>query len=188
MAKSLRVGVLLPAPVQLLDASAIDLFGMLTPEYLEACKLPAPLTKLAIPVSIEYIGPEPTSSDVPTAQTIPTTSSACLPITATFTSPSVQPGKLDVLLMPGPDPSYVPPADVIAFLKLHQQKSKEMDFLVICTGSFTAGYAGLLDGKNVTAPRGLLGDVKKKFPKAKFGERRWERDGRIWSSGMCPIT
>ncbi|KIW19347.1 hypothetical protein PV08_03642 [Exophiala spinifera] len=175
-ATSLRVGMLLVPPVQLLDASPIDLFGMLSPEYLKACGLPQPLLDLAIPVSLHYIsqsGPNSYAS---------MTSDATLPVTDSLTSPGVQPGQLDVLLIPGPDPSLVPDAAVVDFIRAHQKKGTT-DFLVICTGSFPAGYAGLLDGKKVTGPRGLVPKLKQKFPAANFVDRRWERDGRLWTSG-----
>jgi transcriptional regulator GlxA family with amidase domain len=174
---SLRVGVLLIPPVQLLDAAALDVFGMLSPEYLTACGLPQPLLDLAIPVSIHYIngGSAPDSH-------VPMTSSATLPVTDTLTSPAVQPGQLDVLLIPGPDPNLVPNESVLDFIRGHE-KANSTDFLVICTGSFPAGYAGLLDGKRVTGPRGLMSKLKSKFPDAQFVDRRWERDGRVWTSG-----
>ena len=176
MATSLTIGVLLIPPVQLLDAATIDPFGMLTPEYLNACGLPVHLTKLAIPVSIRYIAASGQGTQVET------TSSASLPVTDGLKSPAVQPGKLDALLIPGPDPNLVPDEDVLSFIRAHKDAGKTA-FLVVCTGSFPAGYAGLLDGKRVSGPRGLLPQLKKKFPAAKFVERRWERDGNVWSSG-----
>ncbi|KIW30748.1 uncharacterized protein PV07_02452 [Cladophialophora immunda] len=175
-ATSLRIGILLIPPVQLLDASAIDLFGMLTPEYLEACGLPKPLRDLAVPVEIHYIAA--TGSGTHASMT----SSATLPVTDSLSSPAVQPGHLDALLIPGPDPNLIPEEDVLAFLRAHKE-ADQTDFLVICTGSFPAGFAGLLDGKRITGPRGLLGKLKEKFPAANFVDRRWERDGRMWSSG-----
>lgn len=175
-ATSLRVGMLLVPPVQLLDASAIDVFGMLTPEYLKACGLPQPLLDLAIPVSLHYIGQSGPGTHAPM------TADATLPITDSLTSPEVQPGRLDVLLIPGPDPSVVPDAAVVDFIHAHKKKG-ETDFLVICTGSLTAGYAGLLDHKRATGPRGLEPKLKEKFPAANFVDRRWERDGRLWTSG-----
>ncbi|KIX04528.1 uncharacterized protein Z518_05398 [Rhinocladiella mackenziei CBS 650.93] len=173
---SLRVGILLIPPVQLLDASAIDAFGMLTPSYLSACGLPQPLVDLAIPVSIHYI-----STSGPDTH-VSMTSSATLPVTDSLDSPAVQPGQLDTLLIPGPDPNLVPDEAVSSFIRAHQ-KADKTDILVICTGSFPAGYAGLLDGKRVTGPRALVTKLKEKFPTAKFVDRRWERDGRLWTSG-----
>ncbi|KAK5227728.1 hypothetical protein LTR47_008535 [Exophiala xenobiotica] len=173
---SLRVGMLLIPPVQLLDAAAIDVFGMLAPDYLNACGLPQPLLDLAIPVTLHYISQSGPDSHVPM------TSSATLPVTDSLTSPAVRPGQLDVLIIPGPDPNAIPDQAVVDFLHAHQ-KADRTDFLIICTGIFPAGYAGLLDGKRVTGPRGLLPRLKEKFPAAEFVQKRWERDDRIWTSG-----
>jgi transcriptional regulator GlxA family with amidase domain len=181
MATSLRVGVLLVPPVQFLDTSVIDPFGMLTPEYLDVCGLPEPLTKLAIPVSIYYIAASGPGTSAPM------TSGASLAVTHSVSAPEVQPGQLDVLIVPGPDPNVVPEGEVLAFVRKHKEVN-QTDFLVICTGSFVAGYAGLLDGKTVTGPRGLLDRLRKKYPAAKFVERRWERDGRVWTSGIPNLT
>ncbi len=177
---SLRVGMLLIPPVQLLDAAGIDAFGMLAPDYLNACGLPQPLLDLAIPVSIHYISQSGPDSHVPM------TSSTTLPITDSLTYPAVQPGQLDVLLIPGPDPNAIPDRAVVDFLRAHQ-KFDRTDFLIICTGNFPAGYAGLLDGKRVSGRRGLIPTLKVTFPAAKFFERRWERDGRVWTSGECRL-
>lgn len=176
-ATSLRVGVLIIPPVQFLDAAPIDLFGMCSPEYLQATSLPKPLLQLAIPVSIHYIsasGPD-TSAEL--------TANAFLRVTASLSSPEVQPGKLDALLIPGPDPNLVPDEQYLDFIRAHD-KAGQTDILVICTGSYAAGYAGILDGKRVSGPRGLLPELKKKFPKANYVERRYETDGRLWSAGM----
>ena len=175
-ATSLRVGVLLIPPVQLLDASPIDLFGMCAPEYLQVTSLPKPLLDLAIPVSIHYI-----SASGP-GTTAELTANAFISVTASLSSPEVQPGELDTLLIPGPDPGLIPDEPYLDFIRAHEKAGKT-DILVICTGSFAAGYAGILNGKRVSGPRGLLPDLKKKFPQAKYVERRYETDGRLWSAG-----
>ena len=77
----LRVGVLLCGPVQLLDLAAVDLFGMLTPEYLRACQLPDQLVSLGPTIEFRYIGEGKkegeileTTSDVKVVMTV-----CCLP-------------------------------------------------------------------------------------------------------------
>lgn len=54
-AGTLHVAVLLIPPVQFLDTSPVDLFDMLSEEYLTACKLPAPLAALGLDVVINYV-------------------------------------------------------------------------------------------------------------------------------------
>lgn len=175
-ATSLRVGVLVIPPVQLLDLSPIDLFGMCSAEYLRATSLPKPLLDLAIPVSIHYISASGPDSNVEL------TANAKIRATASLSSPEVQPGELDTLLIPGPDPNLMLDEAYLDFLRAHE-KAGQTDILVICTGSYPAGYAGLLNGKRVSGPRGLLPDLKKKFPEARYVERRYETDGRLWSAG-----
>ena len=53
--EKLHVGMLLLDSVQLLDTSPIDLFGMLTPNYLQACGLPDHLVKKGIDIEFHYI-------------------------------------------------------------------------------------------------------------------------------------
>lgn len=51
----LRVGVLLCGPVQLLDLAAVDLLGMVTPEYLGLCKLLPQVVALGRELEFSYI-------------------------------------------------------------------------------------------------------------------------------------
>jgi len=173
----LRVGVLLISPFQLLDASPVDLFSMLTKDYLSACGFPGPLIALGIPVSIYYISESGPGTLAATA------ASASIQVTSSLDEETVQPGKLDVLLTPGPDPNLVPSEKVKAFVRSHADGGTT-DFLFVCTGIFVAGHAGIIDNKKVTGPRGLLPKLKSMFPKTIWLEKRWACDGRIWTSGM----
>ncbi|KAF7887217.1 uncharacterized protein EAF02_003864 [Botrytis sinoallii] len=62
--KHLRIGVFIPAGCQLLDMSGIDIFSVLSPEYLSACGLPAPLVALGISCTIYYISLPSTGPEV----------------------------------------------------------------------------------------------------------------------------
>ena len=53
--KPLKVGVLLVGAVQLLDFSPVDLFAMLTPEYLKACLVPEEVVALGQEIEFLYI-------------------------------------------------------------------------------------------------------------------------------------
>lgn len=177
----LRVGVLYISPVQFLDAAALDIFGMLTKEYLQACNLPSPLLALGISVTIHHI----TASSIDTP--ISLTSNTTLHPTASLTSPAVQPGQLDVLLIPGPDPSSIPSSETQSFIRAHAA-IPTCDILTICTGIFPAGHSGILKDRTCTGPRGLLSKLRSDFPGAKFQEKRWTRDGNLWTSGLTTLT
>jgi transcriptional regulator GlxA family with amidase domain len=176
--KVLRIGVFLAAEVQLLDLSPIDLFAMLSPSYLETCKLPAPLIALGIPFIIHYI-----SLSTPE---ISLTSSLTIKTPKTIKDEDVQPGMLDVLLVPGPDPNAIFEEEALGFVRGHVA-NEGCDVLSVCTGCRVLACAGILDGKKASAPRGLVGRLRKEHSGVDWDdERRWVRDGRIWSSGEFP--
>ena len=171
-----HITVLLLPPVQLLDVSPIDLFGMLTKDYLSACRLPRPLIAGAVPISITYV------SEAGAGTTADCTANAGLRVTASLGDESVAPGNTQILLVPGPDPSAVPSEAVKEFVKRHAEQGTTV--MTVCTGGFVAGHAGILQGKRATGPRALLPELRKKFPEAKWEDRRWVSDGNVWCSGM----
>ncbi|KAF2197388.1 class I glutamine amidotransferase-like protein [Delitschia confertaspora ATCC 74209] len=177
-----HIGVLIVPPVQLLDISPVDLFAMMTKSYLSACKLPDPLIAQGLDLKITWIsfsGPNTLGK---------LTADASIAINAGLDDPSVAPGKLDVLVIPGPDPGFIPKEEELGFVRAHLAKGA--DVLTICSGVFVAGYAGILDGKRATAPRSLLGpgapkgmNLREKFADVKWEEKRWSNDGTIWTAG-----
>ncbi len=172
---SMQVGVLLTSAVQLLDVSPVDLFGMLTKEYLTACKLPAPLIALGISVDIHYIA----QSGPGTLQEC--TANAALRVTS-LTDPAVSPGKLDVLMIPGPDPSAITLEESKAFIVEHYDKGTKI--LSVCTGIYTVASSGILKGKQASGPRALIPSLRASFPDTVWDStRRFVRDGNIWTSG-----
>lgn len=174
----LRIGVFIPNGAQLLDVTPIDLFGMLSPTYLEVTPLPAPLKALGIPITIHYIG-----LATPTSKYAELTASAFLLLTNTIADKEVQPGQLDVLLIPGPEPSSTFASEALEFIRGHAGK-EGTDVLSICTGCLLLAASGVLKGKQASGPRGLVSDLRKKYPDTKWDEsRRWVQDGNIWSSG-----
>jgi putative intracellular protease/amidase len=192
----LRVGVLIHAPIQLLDLSPIDLFGMLTKDYLQACRLPSPLVNLGIPVEIHYISstPFPTSApqpENPSVATSPTlagmTASAALRLTASIDDGVVAPGKLDIILIPGPDPSLTIPDATGEWLRAHYEQAGAT-LMSVCTGIFVLASSRVLEGKSATGPRGLMGELRGSWPGVRWVEGRWVKDGNgnreVWSSGM----
>lgn len=172
----IHIGVLLLPPVQLLDVSPIDLFGMLTPSYLASTPLPGPLLAGAVPITISYIAPQGAGS------LASCTASANLRIDAGFDDASVAPGKLEILMIPGPEPKAETDERAKRFIRAHVEGGG-VTLMTVCTGCLPAARAGVFKGKKVTGPRGLLGGLKKEFPDTEWIDKRWTRDGRMWSSG-----
>jgi hypothetical protein len=199
-ASSLTIGVLLFDDVQLLDLAAVDLFAMCSKEYLRACDLPAPLVARGLDQIIVYYissgGPEDAAASpwqeartkaaaggaftAPAgAKLLPATPTLNLSIALThnLTSPEVAPGKLDILLVPGPHPKMVPSEAEKQFMQSHAAE-KDTDMLVICTGIFPMGRAGVLDDRECTGPRPLVDmQLRKLVPNAKWRDDvRWAVD------------
>lgn len=178
-----RIGVLIVPPIQLLDVSPIDLFAMATQSYFRACNLPKPLVDTAIPdddLSITYISHTGANS------TGPTTARLGIHIDTGVDDPKVAPGKLDLIMIPGPPPGQRPPEEVLEFVRGHVEKGAEL--VTICSGVFVAAYAGVLDGKTATGTRGVQDMLEKDFPKVNWVDKRYVRDGKIWSSGMSAVS
>lgn len=173
MSPPLRIGVLILPPVQLLDVSPVDLFYIADKEYLEICNLPRPITALGLNTTTTYI-----AASGPFAEC---TASAALRVTADLATPSVQPGKLDILFLPGPDPNSVPGEEEKAFIRSHADVGTSI--LSVCTASFALGHAGILKGRKATGPRSLLGKMREMFPDTEWVDKRWIQDREIWCSG-----
>ncbi|KXJ88009.1 hypothetical protein Micbo1qcDRAFT_215360 [Microdochium bolleyi] len=182
---TVHVGVFIPAEAQLLDFACIDIIGSMSASYMAgaAAIVPASVLALAPPVQFYYIG------SVQPGSPIATTSSAHILCTHHYTDPAVAPGKLDIVVVPGPDPFATDlemdggaPARWLA----DQGASATTDVLSVCTGILWCGAAGLLKGKTVCGPRGMGQFIEEQ----KFGQKelvghkvRWWQDGRFWSSG-----
>ncbi|KAF6836877.1 ThiJ/PfpI family protein [Colletotrichum plurivorum] len=182
--KVVNIGVFVPSEVQLLDMACIDVFHMMSKEYLglESMELlPNHIRELAPSVKISYI----TSNEHAEAGMLPITSGLKIATTHDVTHPDVQPGKLDILLIPGPDPYGSWGEDVLEFLRGHVAATKTTDVLSVCTGVFLCGAAGVLEGRTVCGPRGVQDMLREKYPRTKWvGEMvRWWRDGNLWTSG-----
>ncbi|TGO20551.1 hypothetical protein BPAE_0286g00080 [Botrytis paeoniae] len=180
--KHLRIGVFMPAGCQLLDMSGIDIFSMLSPEYLSACGLPAPLVALGISCTIYYISLPSTGPEVEL------TANAFLRISKTTTDNEVQPGMLDVMMVPGPNPRIVSDQNTRTFLKSYAEwrgeNGEKVDILSICRGTFLVAQSGVVKGLSASGPRALIPRLKKEFPDTKWvDDRRWVVDGNMWSSG-----
>ncbi|KAJ2990524.1 hypothetical protein NUW58_g2907 [Xylaria curta] len=180
MSKSqIKIGVFVPGSAQLLDLACVDVFHMMSKEYLSVIPiLPKHIVDLAPSIQIFYIASSKTKPMIML--------SAELNIRAThdIRDAEVQPGELDILLVPGPDPNAEWEKPILDFLAAHS-KCETTDVLSVCTGIFMCGAAGLLGGRTVCGPRGLQHMIKQKYPTATLvGEKyRWIQDGNLWSGG-----
>ncbi|KAL2155135.1 hypothetical protein VTH82DRAFT_3811 [Thermothelomyces myriococcoides] len=178
----IRIGVYIPTECQLIDMACIDIFGSLSHEYFTIIgdTVPAPIANLAPSVQIFYI------STVRPGEPIDMTSSARLVCTHHISDPAVQPGRLDIVVVPGPDPKtdFSKRTEATDWLAAHAARP-ETDILCVCTGIYLCGAAGLLKGRKACGPRGLQRDLAKKFEGVQWvgDELRWVRDGNLWTCG-----
>ncbi|KAK0731210.1 class I glutamine amidotransferase-like protein [Lasiosphaeris hirsuta] len=178
--KTIRIGVFMPSGAQVLDMACVDIFGTISYEYVkeQASFIPAPIITLAPSVEIIYIG------TAQPGELIQMTSNMKIECHHHMSDPEVQPGKLDIVVVPGPDPNLTFDAPVREWLAAHGAE-KETDILCVCTGIYLCGEAGLLRGKRVCGPRALQSQLKAKFEGATWmgDEFRWIQDGNFWSCG-----
>jgi len=180
--KELRIGVFTPSGAQLLDLSPIDLFGVMYPEYLRACILSVLIVEMGMPSTIYYIS-------MPESGThIELTAKAILEISKTTKDKEVQPGMLDILLVPGPSPATIFDAKVLDFVSGHaawrRSDGRSADILSVCTGCIILGQSEILKGKNASGPRGRMPKLRKDFPDTAWvDDKRWVKEGSIWTSG-----
>ncbi|KAI4239330.1 MAG: hypothetical protein L6R40_005545 [Gallowayella cf. fulva] len=167
----LKVGILLlSSGVQLMDVAPVDMLGMLEKGYVQACQLPEHLVAKAL--NIEYYFVNETGEG-------PNQMTGGFKVAVTHSIETCPP--LDILLIGGPLPSYRPSPAVQHFVQ--NQYDHVRALLTICTGYIPALYSGIFEGKTATAPQGLLPMLREEKPEVKWVEKRWVRDGKVWSSG-----
>ncbi|KAK6226712.1 ThiJ/PfpI family protein [Colletotrichum tabaci] len=188
--KAVKIGVFIPSECQLLDMACIDVFAMMSKEYLGGLPmLPKHISALAPSVNFFYITAAPAvgveTTGPPSQNLLQLTAGVKMQATHDISHPDVQPGKLDIVLVPGPDPNASWDDGVLGFLRGHAEQKEVTDVLSVCTGVFLCGAAGLLKEKTVCGPRGIQDLLRKRFPETEFvGEKyRWYRDGNFWSCG-----
>ncbi|KAL9614338.1 MAG: hypothetical protein Q9167_001141 [Letrouitia subvulpina] len=168
---SIKVGIiLLSQGVQLLDVAPIDILGMLEPQYLEFLHLPPHLVAQGPKLEYHFVtetGKGPQQMTAGFRLEVTDSIDTCPP--------------LDILLVGGPVPDYRPSPAVQKFLRTQYEHVET--FITICTGFIPALYSGIFDGKVATAPRELLPELAKEAPQVKWAEKRFTRDGKLWTSG-----
>jgi transcriptional regulator GlxA family with amidase domain len=76
---------------------------------------------------------------------------------------------------------YTPTEAELAYIRKAHDES--VAFLTICGGFLGPHLAGVLAGKTATAPRFMLPELKEQDPRTQWVDRRFARDGKVWTSG-----
>jgi transcriptional regulator GlxA family with amidase domain len=76
---------------------------------------------------------------------------------------------------------YEPTEAELSFIRKSYDDSSA--FLTICGGFEAPLKAGILEGKSATAPRPMMGMLRQTAPGVQWAEKRWARDGKLWTSG-----
>jgi len=177
---TVHVGVYIPCDTQLLDTAAVDIMHMASYEYLSPMSelLPSGPIALAPSVQLYWI------SQTAPGTLVTLTAGAKVAVTHHLSDLAVAPGKLDIVFVPGPDPTLEFGPEITDWLR-QQGQAEDTDIICVCTGILLCGAAGLLEGRRASGPRGLQDMIKKKFPNVKLvgQEYRWVQDGNFWSSG-----
>ncbi|KAI4146507.1 MAG: hypothetical protein LQ341_002059 [Variospora aurantia] len=170
----LKVGVfLVEAGTQFLDIVPVDLLSMLEKHYLNSVAQMAGQPELgANGFEMEYFFINETGKS-------PNQMTGGAKIEVTHSITTCPP--LDILIIGGPMPNYRPSAAVTQFVQTQHKHVRAL--LTVCTGFLVALHSGIFDGKKATAPQGMLAGLKDEAPQVKWAEKRWVRDGKVWSSG-----
>lgn len=76
---------------------------------------------------------------------------------------------------------YTPTPAELAFIS--SSYSASTAFITVCGGMLPAQLAGVLVGKTATGPRFMIADLQKQDPRTTWVEKRYVRDGKLWTSG-----
>ncbi|OAX79467.1 hypothetical protein ACJ72_06211, partial [Emergomyces africanus] len=125
----------------------------------------------------------PSQSQTSILRTTTSTSYQSVVPTHTYDAP---PEHIDVLIVPGgfgTRHETIKPA--VKFLAERYPRLRYL--LTVCTGSYVAAQAGILDGKKATTNKVRFDWVVSKAPTVNWvRQARWVVDGNIWtSSGVC---
>ncbi|KAK5991947.1 hypothetical protein PT974_05341 [Cladobotryum mycophilum] len=88
---------------------------------------------------------------------------------------------LDIVLIGAHNVGYTPNEVELEFVRKSWDNCSA--FLTICGGIEVALQAGILEGKTAAAPRFFLDTLRTKAPATNWLEKRWTRDGKLWTSG-----
>lgn len=88
---------------------------------------------------------------------------------------------MDIVLIGAHNLGYTPNEAEMAFVRKSYESCAA--FLTVCGGVEVPLQAGLLQGKTATGPRPLLPMFRQQASNTNWVEKRWARDGKLWTSG-----
>ncbi|KAK8050138.1 hypothetical protein PG994_011868 [Apiospora phragmitis] len=160
---------------EILDVAPIDLLNGMTKAVLDNVPAefsPADFKTKALDIGFHWVSEtgQRTSRLTSGLSVVPTDSFATCP-------------PLDIVLMGAVlQEGYQPTEAELAFVrKCHEDCSA---FLTICAGMMVPLQAGILKGLTCTAPQAMLPMLREKAPETNWVEKRWARDGKVWTSGV----
>ncbi|PHH59691.1 hypothetical protein CDD81_2663 [Ophiocordyceps australis] len=179
-AQNIHIGVYMANDSQVLDTAAVDILGCMSKQFISTLPrgLPPNITWDQVPdVKVSYITADEQGQDMIMS------SDMVVRATHTIDDEEVAPGKLDMVVVPGP--SRWNNLDKRGLDWVREQYTKGVDILSICTGIFICCDAGIASGKKATGPKPLQKLLKAKYPDVDFqGDKyRYLQDGNFWSSG-----
>ncbi|KAI0538987.1 class I glutamine amidotransferase-like protein [Xylaria digitata] len=99
-----------------------------------------------------------------------------LPTHSFETSPT-----LDIVIVGAHRFGYEPSKAELAFVAKSFESCAA--FIAVCGGVDIPRLAGVLEGKTATGPRPLLDAWRAQSPGTNWVDKRWQRDGKMWTSG-----
>ncbi|PHH67134.1 hypothetical protein CDD81_2903 [Ophiocordyceps australis] len=173
--RTIRVGVILMGGrTEALDVAPVDMIHSITKGFVDelpAQWLPMDIRSQAIDAEFLWVSEagKSTTSKLTSAMSIVATNSFddCPP--------------LDVVMIGAHNFSYEPTEKELAFVRKSWENCSA--FLAICGGIEVAVLAGIVGSKTATAPRFALDPLRQRVPEARWVNKRWERDGKLWTSG-----
>ncbi|KAK7924270.1 hypothetical protein PG985_006324 [Apiospora marii] len=174
--RRIEVGVLLMnGMTEILDVAPIDLLNGMTKSLIDNVSpdfLPAGVTDKALDIGFHWVSESGKGTNRLTSgmSIVPTDSFATCP-------------PLDIVLMGAVlEMGYQPTEAELAFVrKAHEDCAA---FLTICGGMMVPLQAGILKGLTCTAPQIMLPKLRQEAPDTNWVEKRWARDGKVWTSGV----
>ncbi|KAE9368232.1 class I glutamine amidotransferase-like protein [Stipitochalara longipes BDJ] len=171
--RTIRAGVILAnSETEILDVAPIDIFNGISKKFVHNFPegiLPGHLREQALDIEFHWVNETGKQAHLTAGGIInPTDSFATCP-------------PLDIVLMGAHDVKYTLTEAELAFIRKSFDECAA--FITICGGFLAALQAGLLEGRTATGPRPMLDGLRQMAPGVKWVEKRWARDGKLWTSG-----